>query len=391
MKRNRILPVLLIAFSVVLYADEFTDILQDLAVQTACTGKYSATQAGGGWRDDPHDYYTPEMMAECFKAMSGSMTRIATFYGVCFDYAQAAYETIKKYQSTYNKAGMYENRFWIAGTDNDSTIIILVRPTNRENANYRQNGVYVKKMDDTQNVKTHKINGTQAINHGWLWIQRNDGVMFWIDPTWTDNIGYVVWGCVINGEEIQLRPEERFCVQYPEYLKDLPFPPAVGQKLKPSSANGSHIASSLSSSNSDTENGYGDIISCGIIIPFSNMFQNADIGFSFSYENGTSYRFPLILQIDCYGHRGKGFLLFDLGAGLQLGQIFALYGGGGIGCSKDIITLFDSKSSDFYKVDFAWKVNAGIRTTFGSSSLRYDVSYINGAGFLFGLFIGYVF
>lgn len=390
MKRNCILPVLLIVFSVVLYADEFTDILQDLAVQTACIGKYSATQAGGGWRDDPHDYYTPEMMAERFKAMSGSMTRTATFYGVCFDYAQAAYEDIQKYRSSYNKAGMYESCFWIAGVDANSNVITLTRPTNYDNADIRVNGVYVRKMS-TEYVKTHEITGTRATNHAWLWIQRNDGVMFWIDPTWTDNIGYVVWGYVINGEEIQLRPDERFCVQYPEYLKDLPFPPAVGQKLKPSSANGSHIASSGPSSNSDTENCYGDIISCGIIIPFSNMFQNADIGFSFSYENGTSYRFPLILQIDCYGHRGKGFLLFDLGAGLQLGQIFALYGGGGIGCSKDIITLFDSKSSDFYKVDFAWKVNAGIRTAFGSSSLRYDVSYINGAGFLFGLFIGYVF
>lgn len=30
------------------HADEFTDILQDLAMQTACIGQYSATQAGGG-------------------------------------------------------------------------------------------------------------------------------------------------------------------------------------------------------------------------------------------------------------------------------------------------------------------------------------------------------
>ena len=38
------------------FADSFTDIIQDLATQTACIGTYSATQAGGGWYDDPYDY-----------------------------------------------------------------------------------------------------------------------------------------------------------------------------------------------------------------------------------------------------------------------------------------------------------------------------------------------
>lgn len=79
-----------------LYPDSFTNIIQDLAMQTACIGQYSATQAGGGWDDDPHDYYTPKMLAERFKKMSGDMTRTATFYGVCFDYAQFAWDDIKK-------------------------------------------------------------------------------------------------------------------------------------------------------------------------------------------------------------------------------------------------------------------------------------------------------
>ena len=72
----------------------FVDAIQDLAMQTACIGQYSATQAGGGWYDDPHDYYTPQMIAERLAKMSGNMTRSTTFYGVCFDYAQFAYQDI---------------------------------------------------------------------------------------------------------------------------------------------------------------------------------------------------------------------------------------------------------------------------------------------------------
>lgn len=73
------------------HADDFTDILQDLAVQTACIGQYSATQAGRTWSEDPYDYYKPYLLADRFKKMSGNMTRTTTFYGVCFDYAEFAY------------------------------------------------------------------------------------------------------------------------------------------------------------------------------------------------------------------------------------------------------------------------------------------------------------
>lgn len=31
-----------------LFADTFTDAIQDLAIQTACVGMYSKTEAGGG-------------------------------------------------------------------------------------------------------------------------------------------------------------------------------------------------------------------------------------------------------------------------------------------------------------------------------------------------------
>lgn len=107
-KRLLISSIVLLFLLVATYADSFTDAIQDLAIQTACIGQYSATQAGGGWYDDPYDYYTPAMMAERFKNMSGNMTRTTTFYGVCFDYAQYAYNDVEKYKKWYNEQGMYE-------------------------------------------------------------------------------------------------------------------------------------------------------------------------------------------------------------------------------------------------------------------------------------------
>jgi hypothetical protein len=92
-------------------ADDLAELLQDLAIQTACLGMYSSAEAGlldyvTNRYVDPPNWYTPSMMNTRFAAMSGARTRIDTFYGICFDYAQFAYEDIKKYQATYNAAGM---------------------------------------------------------------------------------------------------------------------------------------------------------------------------------------------------------------------------------------------------------------------------------------------
>ena len=224
------------AFSV--FADAFTDAIQDLAIQTACIGQYSATQAGGGWYDDPHDYYTPQMMAERFAKMSGNMTRTTTFYGVCFDYAQFAWNDINQYKSWYNEQGMYEAQFWIAGNHANSNEIILQYPGTRNDHTTVQNGVYVKiPQNGNRSVKSHRLmnKGNRATNHAWLWIQRADGVQFWIDPTWTDNLGYVVYGYVSSsGEEIQCRPDRDFCINYPSELNNLPLPPAMGARKAPS-------------------------------------------------------------------------------------------------------------------------------------------------------------
>ena len=221
------------------FADDFTDAIQDLAIQTACIGRYSATEAGGGLYDDPVDWYTPQMMAERFANMSGNMTRITTFYGVCFDYAQFAWEDIVQYKDWYNEQGMYERQFWIAGVNSNPNQIELMSPAKQgESSTRKQNGVLVKTYSSSiRNVKTHRLmnKGDRATNHAWLWIERADGVWFWIDPTWTDNLGYVVYGYVSSsGEEIQCRPDRDFCINYPAELNNLPLPPSMGTKTAPS-------------------------------------------------------------------------------------------------------------------------------------------------------------
>jgi len=192
-------------------ADDLADILQDLAVQTACLGMYSTAQTGvyvTSRYDDPIDWYDPPMLANRFAAMSGNMTRINTFYGVCFDYAQFAWDDIKSYQKLYNDAGMKGQQWYIAVTNkNDPYTIILYDPVSRENATIISNGVYLKE-NSRHRVYAHD----GATGHAWLWVQHNNGTWYWIDPTWTDNTGYPWWGKVENGIEVKYYPDPEYCV-----------------------------------------------------------------------------------------------------------------------------------------------------------------------------------
>ena len=76
MKKLIAIFIILSAFVSVSFAETFTDAIQDLAVRTACVGQYSMTEAGGGWYEDPNDYYTPQMIASRLAQESGSMTSI---------------------------------------------------------------------------------------------------------------------------------------------------------------------------------------------------------------------------------------------------------------------------------------------------------------------------
>jgi tetratricopeptide (TPR) repeat protein len=188
-------------------ADDFTDELQWLAMQTACIGQYNAAQTGDYTLGDPHDYYKPSDIRDYLTVLSGERTRTQTFYGVCFDYAQAAYDDIAQYRSHYESLGMQKGGWYIVSDGTSSRQIVLYDPVTRGQHTLRINGVYVKEKE-RRNVQTHE----NAKNHAWLWVFGIDGTIYWIDPTWTDNTGYVWWGVVRDGKEIQLAPLESVCM-----------------------------------------------------------------------------------------------------------------------------------------------------------------------------------
>jgi len=211
MKKILFVCILFLTLVFTIQADDLADLLQDLAVQTACLGMYSTAETGvyvTSRHVDPPDWYTPRTLANRFAAMSGYMTRINTFYGVCFDYAQFAWDDIKKYQKTYNDAGMKGTQWYIAATDRyDSNNIILYDPVSRENATIIMNGVSVREHSHHR-IRAHD----DAKGHAWLWVQHKNGTWYWIDPTWTDNTGYVWWGIVKDGIEATYLPDPKYCV-----------------------------------------------------------------------------------------------------------------------------------------------------------------------------------
>jgi tetratricopeptide (TPR) repeat protein len=198
---------LLLVITAFAAADSLPDELQWLAVQTACIGQYNNAQTGDYTLSDPTDYYKPSDIREYLTKMSGDRTRITMFYGICFDYAQAAYEDILKYESHYEKLGMKKNGWFIAAAMDNSRQITLYDPVSKEQADVVMNGVPLKGIS-RQNVQAHG----DAIWHAWLWVFADDGTVYWIDPTWTDNAGYVWWGIVQDGKEVQLRPLENLCM-----------------------------------------------------------------------------------------------------------------------------------------------------------------------------------
>jgi len=193
----------------ILFADDFTDTLQWLTVEIACIGQYSSAQTGVyviSYYDDPPDWYEPILLANYLAAKSGNMTRTNTFYGVCFDYAQFAWDELDKNYQFYKSKGV--RRFYIAATDKyDPYTITLYDPVPKEKATTINNGVYLKEHE-RRKVYAHE----GATGHAWLWIQRNDGTWYWIDPTWTDNTGWVWWGKVENGKEVTYYPNPDYCV-----------------------------------------------------------------------------------------------------------------------------------------------------------------------------------
>jgi tetratricopeptide (TPR) repeat protein len=206
---KRSISTILLLFSTVfaIAATDFTDELQWLAMQIACIGQYNNAQTGDYTHGDPLDYYRPSDIREYLTQQSGNRTKTDTFYGICFDYAQAAYNNIKNNQSYYENLGMKKGGWYIVATGDDPNPIVLYDPVASDKATLRMNGVYVK--ENTRfNVQAHG----NAPNHAWLWVYGKDGTIYWIDPTWTDNTGYVWWGVVQGGKEVQWNPSQDYSV-----------------------------------------------------------------------------------------------------------------------------------------------------------------------------------
>jgi hypothetical protein len=80
--------------------------LQWLAARTACIGIYNQAQMGDWNLADPQDYYKPSDIREFLTERSGEETKTDMFYGVCFNYAQAAYDDIFTNVSRYTDLGL---------------------------------------------------------------------------------------------------------------------------------------------------------------------------------------------------------------------------------------------------------------------------------------------
>jgi tetratricopeptide (TPR) repeat protein len=185
-----------------------TDALQWLAVQTACIGRYIMAYTGDFSTEDPQDYYQTSAIREYLYQQAAGRTSTPTFEGICFDYAQAAYNAITASRSYYEGKGMKRGEWYIAATwENNPNVIRLFDPVARGQHTTQFNGVYMKEIS-SHTVQNH---GNRPMNHAWLWVYGNDGTIYWIDPTWTDGSGYIWWGVVRNGREEQATPQPSLC------------------------------------------------------------------------------------------------------------------------------------------------------------------------------------
>lgn len=178
--------------------------LQWLAVKTACMCKYDTAYTGDFSMPNPTDYYTTSNIKR-YLAQPGNYTRgTMTCEGICFDYAAWAVDRELK---NGNYSGI--SRWWMVGTGSNPNQIDLCRIANKgERYSSIINGTPVV-VFGYQPVRAHG----NATNHEWVWDQANDGTIYWIDPTWTDNSGRPVYGVVRNGQEIQLSPDRGYCVR----------------------------------------------------------------------------------------------------------------------------------------------------------------------------------
>ncbi len=212
---KKILSLILLSVSLPLFADEFLDNIQLIAFITACAGQYSTIQAGYDSNRKVGNYYTPEMYADGFKSMSGNRTSTQMFYGVCADYAFAAWNYIHQYKDYFVSIGMKKDGFFIVAVDEDNKINLFKPKLDEEKtkSNYVLNGIEMITIASYQ-VHPHE----NVTHHSWIWIQKNNDDWYWMDPTFSDNTGYIHCGQVINGEEIYLESNPKYTINNPKKI-----------------------------------------------------------------------------------------------------------------------------------------------------------------------------
>ncbi|MCR5125654.1 MAG: hypothetical protein K6B43_10760 [Treponema sp.] len=180
--------------------------LQWLAVNIACRGVYDMAYTGDFRAKNPTDHYQTRHIKSYLAKDDGRTTKgTILFEGVCFDYADFAYQEMKNNIRNYSNVAGY----WMVGTfDNPNDILAYRIAKSGELSDRTINQTPV--IENCHN-RIHAHDG--ATCHAWLWVQSTDGTMYWVDPTWTDNTGRPVYGIVRGGQEIRLEPDSRLCVQ----------------------------------------------------------------------------------------------------------------------------------------------------------------------------------
>jgi len=180
--------------------------LQWLAVLIACKGTYDMAYTGDFSAENPIDWYKTSFIKKYLAKNDGAASKGTTlFEGICFDYADFAYQELKNNRSAYKDVA----NFWVVGTFSDSNDIITYRlAQNGETSSFVINRTPVIVF-----AHNHIHSHDGAKYHAWFWVQTTDGVVYWVDPTWTDNSGRPVYGIVRGGQEVQLEPDPAFCVR----------------------------------------------------------------------------------------------------------------------------------------------------------------------------------
>ncbi|MDE6704405.1 MAG: hypothetical protein K2J81_00675 [Treponemataceae bacterium] len=187
--------------------------LQWLAVKIACKGRYDMAYTGDFFTKDPFDHYTTSLIKHLYTKPGVTTEGLdGLFEGICFNYADHAYREMKENWNHYNKLGIM--RYWMVGTFANPSDIIAYRIANpgeqpTMTINRRPVIVYTHNR-----IQAHRnLAGRSATSHAWFWAQSKDGTTYWIDPTWTDNLGRPVYGIVRGNEEITLTPSSDLCMK----------------------------------------------------------------------------------------------------------------------------------------------------------------------------------